>query len=175
MSRAVFLWIERRRECKNREKIGKIITRQILSINSTTHNTQIQCNLMSSHINFPHLSRISIYKHKKHSSNRFEFLEVFWQFSTNILHRSDEKFLIYSKVNWTYLYTARLSASNCAWSISFAFDVDVFVFDVISLPFSFPTGDVSDDVDDDDAVTLFSCIFFTVFTRCFYVLGEKFP
>jgi hypothetical protein len=35
----------------------------------------------------------------------------------------------------------------------------VFVFDVISLPFSFPVGDVSDD---DDAVTdviLFSCIF----------------
>lgn len=56
------------------------------------------------------------------------------------------------------MYTARLSASNCAWSISFAFDVDVFVFDVISLPFSFPVGDVSDD---DDAVTdviLFSCI-----------------
>lgn len=35
----------------------------------------------------------------------------------------------------------------------------MFVFDVISLPFSFPVGDVSDD---DDAVTddiLFSCIF----------------
>lgn len=66
---------------------------------------------------------------------------------------------------YTHLYTARLSASNCAWSISFAFDVDVFVvFDVISLAFSFcppPVGDVSDVVDDDDAVTdaiLFSCI-----------------
>lgn len=68
-------------------------------------------------------------------------------------------------IQTTHLYTARLSASNCAWSISFAFDVDVFVFDVISLPFSFPpVGDVSDDDDDgDDAVTdviLFSCIFF---------------
>lgn len=38
----------------------------------------------------------------------------------------------------------------------------MFVFDVISLAFSFcPVGDVSDVVDDDDAVTdaiLFSCI-----------------
>ena len=76
----------------------------------------------------------------------------------------------YNPFIYTHLYTARLSASNCAWSISFAFDVDVFVFDVISLAFSFcpppavPVGDVSDDDDDedDDAVTdviLFSCIF----------------
>ena len=43
----------------------------------------------------------------------------------------------------------------------------MFVFDVISLPFSFPVGDVSDD---DDAVTdviLFSCIF------CFFLLYRK--
>lgn len=39
----------------------------------------------------------------------------------------------------------------------------MFVFDVMSLPFSFPVGDVSDG---DDAVTdviLFSCIFFQTF------------
>lgn len=39
----------------------------------------------------------------------------------------------------------------------------MFVFDVMSLPFSFPVGDVSDD---DDAVTdviLFSCIFLQTF------------
>lgn len=45
----------------------------------------------------------------------------------------------------------------------------MFVFDVISPPFSVPTGDVSDD---DDAVTdviLFSCIFLLI-RRSFFVL-----
>jgi hypothetical protein len=54
----------------------------------------------------------------------------------------------------------------------------VFVFDVISLPFSFPpVGDVSDDDDDDDAVTdviRFSCIFLSPFTALLFYFFSSF-